>query len=142
MKKQLAILLVLLSVFTVVGPVIQWSCQEQSIGFCTMNMDSSDHKAADSCCSPDQSEPMQMMCCNTTSSRVISNLVDLQIQVSSDIQRPESKIAVIKNKWFNSNYLSDLSFVFQGISKFDTYATDAFKYKSTQRQNFLCIYRI
>ena len=120
---------------------MQWSFQKQLVGFC--EMDSLEDSKVDNCCSLDNTESnMQMMCCSTTSSRLVSNSIDLQIQHSSEIDTPKSKLAVIKNKWFNSNYLHDTSLVYQGLTQLPTPNKDAFKFKNIDRASYLCIYRI
>lgn len=87
------------------------------------------------------SHPMDMMCC--IAPRVVVSNVDLQTQETEVVAVAKAKkAAVIRTKWFNSNYLTDLKSVDVASVTPTTIDTDGHKYERLDRLSYICTYRI
>ncbi|UVD79202.1 hypothetical protein NWE55_13875 [Myroides albus] len=142
MKKLFSILFLFLSVLASANPLLDMNCLDTEM-VCGMDMS----KMQDmSCCSDmnhnaNQSSPMDMMCC--IAPRVVVSNTDLQTEQTQTVSIVKAKKAsIIRTKWFNSNYLSDLKFVDTVSVTTTTFDVDGHKYQALDRLSYICIYRI
>ncbi|MDR0228071.1 MAG: hypothetical protein LBI72_03290 [Flavobacteriaceae bacterium] len=142
MKKYLSILLLLLSTLVTASPIIEWTCTEE-VMVCGMEMSGDNNM---SCCSGDieqgsRSMDMNMPCCNVAS-RVLVTSTELKVQSPKVVQDTKAKKANIKSRWFNSNYLENLSSVDLVSVTPLSVSSSGFKYKDIDPLSYICIYRI
>lgn len=141
MKKYTSILFLFLSVLVMANPIIDWSCTED-VMMCGMDMSKDNNM---SCCAMDTKQPahgMSDMTCCPAPARVVSQTIELNVEVAQTIDVAKEKKANIKAKWFNSNYLSDWRTVDLTSVTPTSIASDGFKFKDDNRLDYICTYRI
>ena len=96
------------------------------------------------CCpSTTETSSMEALCCQTMSSaRVSTTTMDRVITHKLNIPAKKNVIYLIKNKWFNSNYLSDISSADAPNNTPNFTGKNGYKFYSIDRLDYLCVYRI
>lgn len=136
MKRYISILFLLLSTLVMANPIIDWTCAEE-VMVCSM-----DDNGDMSCCSADANHATSDMTCCPAMPRVMVTHHDLKVEVSQCVTIAKTKVAAIKTKWFNSNYVSDWKHIDLVSVTPTTPSIDGFKFKDIDRLNYICIYRI
>lgn len=84
---------------------------------------------------------LNMPCCNVAS-RVLVTSTELKVQSPKVVQDTKAKTANIKSRWFNSNYLENLSSIDLVSVTPLSVSSSGFKYKDIDPLSYICIYRI